>query len=109
MKEFIRNYPNHRMEEWLILHLFYNAPNPMSKSMLDTRGIFMSKEVEEGIKLLDDMQNNHSQWHVERSSRKVNSIHETENEELVTKVNELLGIIKGNNTQVTAITDTTTE
>jgi hypothetical protein len=43
----------------------------------------MSKEVEQGTKLLDDMQNNHSQWHVERSLRKVNTIHETENEELL--------------------------
>jgi hypothetical protein len=40
------------------------------------------------------MQNNHSQWHVERSSRKVKSITKTENEELVAKVNELLGIVK---------------
>jgi hypothetical protein len=50
--------------------------------------------VEEGTKLLDDMQNNHSQWHVERSSRKAKSITETKNEELVAKVNELLGIVK---------------
>jgi hypothetical protein len=35
---------------------------------------------------------------VERSSGKVNSINETENEELVAKLNELLGIIKGNDT-----------
>ena len=25
MKEAIRNCPNHGMEEWLILHMFYNA------------------------------------------------------------------------------------
>ena len=36
MKGAIRNYPNHGMEEWLILHMFYNALNPMSKNMLDT-------------------------------------------------------------------------
>ena len=36
MKEAIMNCPNHGMEEWLILHLFYNGFNPMSKSMLDT-------------------------------------------------------------------------
>jgi thioredoxin reductase len=71
----------------------------MSKSILDTAvgGTFMSKEVEEGTKLLDDMQNNNSQWNIERSYRKVNSIHETKNEErFVVNVNEILGIIKGN-------------
>ena len=29
IKECIRNYPSHGMEDWLILHLFYNALNPM--------------------------------------------------------------------------------
>ena len=35
------------MEDWLILHLFYNALNPVSKSMLDTttRGTFMGKHI----------------------------------------------------------------
>ena len=62
MKVSIRNCPNHGMEEWLILHLFYNALNPMSKSMLDTAagGTFMGKQVDVATKLLDDMQNNHS-------------------------------------------------
>jgi hypothetical protein len=48
MKEATMNYPSHGMENWLFLHLFYNALNPMSKSMLDTAvgGIFMSKPVE---------------------------------------------------------------
>jgi hypothetical protein len=96
MNKSVRNCLNHGMDQWLILHLFYNALNPVSKSVLDTAagGTFMGKGVEEGTKLLDDMQNNHSQWHVERSSRKVNSITETENEELIAKVNELLSIVK---------------
>jgi hypothetical protein len=64
MKESVRNCPNHGMEQWLIRHLFYNALNPVSKSMLDTiaGGTFTVKGFEEGTKLLDDMQNNHSQW-----------------------------------------------
>jgi hypothetical protein len=43
VKESLRNCPNHGMEQWLILHLFYNALNHVSKSMLNTaaRGIFM--------------------------------------------------------------------
>jgi hypothetical protein len=40
----------------------------------------------------------------------VNSIHETKNEERrVAKVNEILGINKGNETKVNAITNTTEE
>jgi hypothetical protein len=79
--------------------------------MLDTAagGTFMGKEVEEGMKLLDDMQNNHSQRHVERSSTKVNSITKIENEELIAKVNELLGIVKGKETHVNAITNANIE
>ena len=60
--------------------------------MLDTAagGTFMGKQVDVATKLLDDMQNNHAQWHVERSSsRKVNSINEEKNEELAVKVDEL--------------------
>jgi hypothetical protein len=66
MKEFVRNCPNHGMEDWLILHLFYNALNLISKSMLDTAagGTFMGRPVTVATKLLDDMQNNHAQWHV---------------------------------------------
>jgi hypothetical protein len=62
MEESVRNCPNHVMEQWLILPLYYNALNPVSKSMLDTKvgGTFMGKIFEEGTKLLDDMQKNHS-------------------------------------------------
>ena len=55
-------------------------------------------------KLLDDMQNNHSQWHVERTSKRVSSITEVNNEELTSKVDELLSLVKGKeDTQVNAI------
>ena len=112
MTESIRNCANNGMEEWLILHLFYNALNPMSKSMLDTAagGTFMGKQVAVATKLLDDMQSNHVQWHVERSSsRKVNSINEEKNEELNLKVDELLKYFKGQEAQVNAISQTNTE
>jgi uncharacterized protein YoxC len=39
----------------------------------------------------------------------VNSITETENEELIAKVNELLGIVKGKETHVNAITNANIE
>jgi hypothetical protein len=63
MKESVRNCPNHGMKEWLVLHLFYHALNPMSKSMLDivARGTFIGKEIGIAIKLLNDMQDSHSQ------------------------------------------------
>jgi hypothetical protein len=79
--------------------------------MIDTvaGGPFMGKGVEEGTKILDDMQNNHSHWHVERSSKKVDSITETKDEELITKVNEPLGIVKGKETHVNAITNANIE
>ena len=99
MKDVVRNCPNHGMEEWLVLHLFYNALNPMSKSMLDIAagGTFMGKDIALTTKLLNDMQDNHSQWHVERSSsKKVNSITEANNEVLTAKVDELICMIKDN-------------
>ena len=54
------------MEDWLIIHLFYNALKPVSKSMLDTAagGTFMGKQITEAKQLLDNMQDNHAQWHV---------------------------------------------
>lgn len=36
MKEAIRNCHNHGMDVWLILHIFYNALNPLLKTMLGT-------------------------------------------------------------------------
>src|SRR3954469_25630496 len=88
MKEAIMNCPSHGMEEWLILHLFYNVLNPMSKSILDTAagGTIMGKQVSVAKKLLNDMQNNHAQWHVERTSKRVSSITEVNDEELIAKV-----------------------
>ena len=100
MKDSVRNCPNHGMEEWIILHLFYNALNPMSKSMLDTAagGTFMGNEIEVAKKLHNDMQDNHAQWHIKRTNtKKVNVIDETNNEEVIAKVDELIVVIKGKN------------
>ena len=102
----MRNCPSHGMEDWLILHLFYNALNPVSKSMLDTAvgGTFMGKHITEAKQLLDNMQDNHAQWHVERSNtNKVNSVTPQENEELNAKLDDLILAVKGKETQVTAI------
>lgn len=50
------------MEEWLILHLFYNALIPMSKTILDsaTGGTIMGRPITEAKMLLDEMQENHA-------------------------------------------------
>jgi hypothetical protein len=55
------------MEEWLVLHLFCHALDTMSKSMLDIAGggILMENEIDIATKLLNDMQDNRSQWHAE--------------------------------------------
>ena len=35
----MRKRPNHGMEEWLILHIFYNVVNLMLEAMLDTTSV----------------------------------------------------------------------
>ena len=65
--------------------------------MLDTAagGTIMGKPIEDVKKLLDDMQENHAQWHVERTTTKrVNAIEEN-NAELKTKFDELISVMKG--------------
>lgn len=82
----------------VILHVFYNALNPLSKNIFDTTagGAFMGWRASEAKKLLADMWENHAQWHAERTStRKVNSITKEKNEEPTTKIDELIVIIKG--------------
>ena len=77
--------------------------------MLDTAagGTFMGKEIKVANKLLNDMQDNHAQWYIERTNtKKVNAITETNNEELTTKVDELIVVLKGKNEgQVNAISN----
>ena len=50
------------MEEWLILHMFYNGLNHMSKTMIDivAGGTIMGKLIDDVKKLLDDIQENHA-------------------------------------------------
>ena len=67
----------------------------------------MGKEIKVAKKLLDDMQNNHAQWHIERTNtKKVNAVTKSNNEELTTKVDELLSALKHKNeVQINAITN----
>ena len=58
-------------------------------------GTFMGKPIDDVKKLLDDMQENHAQWHVERTTTKrVNAIEEN-NAELISKLDELISVMKG--------------
>ena len=56
------------------------------------------------------MQDNHAQWHVERTTtKKVNSVTREENEELTAKLDELVSAVKGKETQVKAISENNVE
>ena len=81
VKSMLRSCPSHGVNEWTILHSFYNGLNIMSRSILDSAagGAFMSKTVVEAKAILESMLNNHSQWHTERApnpSKKFNAIEE---------------------------------
>ena len=55
----------------------------------------MGKLIDDVKKLLDDMQKNHAQWHVERTTTKTDNAGEEYNIELTAKVDELISVIKG--------------
>ena len=55
----------------------------------------MGKPIEYVKKLLDDMQENHAQWHVERTTTKRVNAMEESNTELAAKLEELISVIKG--------------
>jgi hypothetical protein len=64
LKIMLRTCPSHGVNEWTVLHSFYNGLNYMSRSMLDsTGGAFMTKTVTEAKAILENMLQNFSQWH----------------------------------------------
>ena len=79
----LRTCPSHGVNEWTILHSFYNGLNYMPRSMLDSAagGAFMTT-VSEAKAILENMLQNFSQWHTERAptttSRKINSVEEVD-------------------------------
>ena len=97
IKLMLRTCPSHGVNEWTILHSFYNGLNYMSRSMLDSAadGAFMTKTVSEAKAILESMLQNYGQWHNERaptsSSRKVNSIEEVDS--LNAKVDTLIALM----------------
>jgi hypothetical protein len=82
LKIMLRN-PLHGVNEWIVLHSFYNGLNYMSRSMLDfaARGAFMTKTITMAKEILENMLQNFSQWHTEKvppSNRNVNSAEEVD-------------------------------
>jgi hypothetical protein len=57
LKIMLRTCPSHGVNEWMILHSFYNGLNYMSRSMLDSAagGAFMTKTVNEAKAILENM------------------------------------------------------
>jgi hypothetical protein len=96
LKIILRTCPSHGVNEWMVLHSFYNGLNYMSRSMLESTvgGAFMTKTVNEAKAILENMLQNFSQWHTERvpsSSRKINSVEEVDS--LTTKVDAIYSYI----------------
>ena len=97
----LRTCPSHGVNEWNVLHSFYNGLNYMSRSMLDSAagGAFMTKTVSDAKAIIENMLQNYGQSHTERSpstsSKKVNSIEEVEY--LSAKVDTLIAMMSKNN------------
>ena len=55
----------------------------------------MGEPIEDVKKILDDMQENHAQWHVERTTTKRVNMIEESSTELTSKLDELISAMKG--------------
>jgi hypothetical protein len=96
IKLMLRTCPSHGVNEWTILHSFYNGLNYMSRNILDSAagGAFMGKTIVEAKEILESILQNYSQWHTDRapsSSKKVNSIEETH--DLSSKMDTILALL----------------
>jgi len=96
IKLMLRTCPSHGVNEWTILHSFYNGLNYMSRNILDSAagGAFMSKTIVESKNILESILQNYSQWHTDRApnpSKKVNSIEETN--DLSSKMDTILALL----------------
>ena len=96
IKLMLRTCPSHGVNEWTILHSFYNGLNYMSRNILDSAagGAFMSKTIVEAKNILESILQNYSQWHTDRApnpSKKVNSIEETN--DLSSKMDTILALL----------------
>ena len=69
MKSLVKNCHTHGLTTWMVIQTFYAGLNFSSLNLLDSaaRGTFMPTTLGATTKLLDDMMENYSQWHTERS------------------------------------------
>jgi hypothetical protein len=81
----LRAYLSHGVDEWTLLYPFYNDLNFISRSLFDhfaVGGAFMTKTMSKAKAMLENMLQNHSQWHTAKaphsSTKKVNSMEEVE-------------------------------
>ena len=100
IKLMLRTCPSHGVNEWTILHSFYNGLNYMSRNILDSAagGAFMSKTIVEAKNILESILQNYSQWNTERAPnppKKVNSIEESS--DLSSKMDTILAFINKQN------------
>ena len=98
----LRTCPSHGVNEWTILHSFYNFLNYMSRNILDSSagGAFMSKTIIEAQYILESILQNYSQWHTDRApnpSNKVNSIEKTN--DLSSKMDTILALLNKPNVE----------
>ena len=69
MKMMLRNCPTHGLNLWMIIQIFYEGLNFVSRTLLDstTGGTFMEITLGEVTKLLDNIMANYSQRHTKRA------------------------------------------
>ena len=65
-------FPTHGLNLWMIIQNFSAGLNFASRNLLDSAvgGMFMDIALGDATKLLDNIMENYSQWHTERSSSK---------------------------------------
>ena len=102
IKLMLRTCPSHGVNEWTILHSFYNGLNYMSRNILDSAagGAFMGKTIVEVKNILERILQNYSKWHTDRapsSSKKVNSVEETH--DLSSKMDTILALLNKPNVE----------
>ncbi|XP_045802576.1 uncharacterized protein LOC123896203 [Trifolium pratense] len=68
-KEMIRICPHHGLEEWLIIHTFYNGLLYNTRMTIDAAagGALMDKPYNQAYQLIESMAQNHYQWGSERT------------------------------------------
>ncbi|XP_045802435.1 uncharacterized protein LOC123896027 [Trifolium pratense] len=69
-KDMMRLCPHHGLEQWLIIHTFYNGLLYNTRLTIDAAagGALMDKPYQEATQLIENMAQNHYQWGSERAA-----------------------------------------